>query len=271
MASSPRSEREEERRLNVQTLAIASVASASAAAITSQLWIAGTWIAAAVTPVLVALLSEAIHRPTEKIARSWTSDRPALGETAVREPIRVPDAESPPDRRGPPGEPAPGEPAPGGPPPGRRTVDGPRDPGAPRPGEPGPVRVYRGSGRRPSRRRIAFGVVAATAAIAFVIGVVLFTTTELIAGQPIGKGGGRTTIGIGGSGKKDTERDEQQQPSPSETEERPERQERPSTEQEDQPTTTETTPAPTVPEETTTQPTPAPQEAPAPSETAPAP
>ena len=42
-------EREEERRLNTRTLTIASVASASAAAVTSQLWIAGTWIAAALT------------------------------------------------------------------------------------------------------------------------------------------------------------------------------------------------------------------------------
>src|SRR5512132_1691614 len=68
-------EREEERRLNTRTLAIASVASATAAAVTSQLWIAGTWVAAAVTPVLVALISEAVHRPTERIARAWTSDR----------------------------------------------------------------------------------------------------------------------------------------------------------------------------------------------------
>jgi hypothetical protein len=69
-------EREEERRLNTRTLTIASVASASAAAVTSQLWIAGTWIAAALTPVLVALISEAMHRPTERIARAWTTPTP---------------------------------------------------------------------------------------------------------------------------------------------------------------------------------------------------
>ena len=76
-------EREEERRLNTRTLTIASVASASAAAVTSQLWIAGTWIAAAMTPVLVTLLSEALHRPTERIARAWTSDQPALRRRAA--------------------------------------------------------------------------------------------------------------------------------------------------------------------------------------------
>ena len=77
MASPPRT-REEERRLNARTLAIASAASASAAAVTSQLWIAGTWIAAAVTPLIVALVSELLHRPTERLARAVTSDRPAL-------------------------------------------------------------------------------------------------------------------------------------------------------------------------------------------------
>ena len=77
MASPPRT-REEERRLNVRTLAIASAASASAAAVTSQLWIAGTWIAAAITPLIVAVVSELLHRPTERIARAITSDRPAL-------------------------------------------------------------------------------------------------------------------------------------------------------------------------------------------------
>ena len=58
MPPSSSDEREEERRLNTRTLTIASVASAAAAAVTSQLWIAGTWIAAAVTPLIVAVVSE---------------------------------------------------------------------------------------------------------------------------------------------------------------------------------------------------------------------
>jgi hypothetical protein len=72
-------EREEERRLNLRTLAIASSASAAAALLTSQLWIAGTWIAAAMTPVIVSLVSELLNRPTERIARSFTGDRGSLG------------------------------------------------------------------------------------------------------------------------------------------------------------------------------------------------
>jgi hypothetical protein len=95
MASPPRdfnASREEDRRLNMRTLVIASVASATAAGVTSQLWIHGTWIAAALTPALVALISEAMHRPTQRIARVWTSERPALGAGAARssEPVAPP-------------------------------------------------------------------------------------------------------------------------------------------------------------------------------------
>ena len=82
MASSPRTEREAERRHNIRTLVIASAASAAAAAVVSQLWIAGTWIAAAITPVLVALVSEIINRPADRLARAWTAERPALPEDA---------------------------------------------------------------------------------------------------------------------------------------------------------------------------------------------
>ena len=135
-------EREEERRINTRTLTIASVASASAAAVTSQLWIHGTWIAAAVTPVLVTLLSEALHRPTERIARAWTSDQPALSRRAAspREPVAAP--------HGDPLQPRHAELAPPG------TAAG-------------PVRVYRQPTGSAPRRRIAIGAVAATAAIAF--------------------------------------------------------------------------------------------------------
>jgi hypothetical protein len=171
-------EREEERRLNTRTLTIASVASASAAAVTSQLWIAGTWIAAALTPVLVALISEAVHRPTERIARAWTSERPALGVRAPspNEPVAPPH----------------GDPL------------GPSDLGQ---APPGPVRVYRQPSGRPPRRRLALGVVAATAAIAFVIAAITLTAGDLVSGGSIGKGGGRTTL-FGGNGKKhQTEQD----------------------------------------------------------------
>ncbi|HEX5897454.1 MAG TPA: hypothetical protein VFY47_14095 [Thermoleophilaceae bacterium] len=167
MASSTRSEmlreREEERRLNMRTLVIASFASAAAAAVTSQLWIHGTWIAAALTPVLVALISEAMHRPTERIARAWTTDRPALGAGASRHADRPALADEP-----------------------LRTSRA--------TGPPGPVRVYRQPSDRSPRGRMALGVVAATAALAFGIAVAALTVGDLISGGSIGKGDGPSTF-----------------------------------------------------------------------------
>ena len=185
MASSTRSEmlreREEERRLNMRTLVIASLASATAAAVTSQLWIRGTWIAAALTPALVALISEAMHRPTERIARAWTSDRPALAA--------------------------------------RPTT--PRDRATPPHGDSlQPMRVYRQPASRAPRRRLALGVVAATAAIAFVIAVATLTAGDLISGGSIGKGGGRTTLFSPSAKKEQPKQDatpDQAQPEPSPT------------------------------------------------------
>ena len=176
-------EREEERRINTRTLTIASVASASAAAVTSQLWIAGTWIAAALTPVLVTLLSEALHRPTERIARAWTSDQPALSRRAPspREPVAAPhgDPLQPRDLELTPPELTPPEGA-------------------------GPVRIYRQPTTKSPRRRIALGTVAATAGLAFLIAVIALTAGDLVSGGSIGKGAGRTTL-LGGHKKNQQE------------------------------------------------------------------
>jgi hypothetical protein len=282
MASSPRGQREEERRLNLRTLAIASVASAVAAAVTSQLWFAGTWIAAAITPVLVSLVSELLHRPTEVIARARTSDRRVVRDRAAPAPqVTVPPetgrarghpSERPPQPRRPNGQAAgrPGPPA------------GEPDPAAPRPGEAGPVRVYRQPAGRAPRRRIAYGVIAATAAIAFVIGVVTLTMTELLAGESIGRSGHRTSIGIGGSSDKQSDRDERDR-QPSDTSEQPDEEEQQQQQQEQRqpaetdeeeqpPPTTETTPTtPTVLEEEPPTDQTAPRQTPAPPQTRTAP
>jgi hypothetical protein len=195
-------EREEERRLNTRTLTIASVASASAAAVTSQLWIAGTWIAAALTPVLVALISEAMHRPTERIARAWTSN----GEARVS----------------------------------RRQTATRREPAAVT-GTAGPVRVYRqsGSGARPrlSRRKIAIGGVAATAAVACVIGLLTLTAVDLVSGGSVGKGSGRFTLGGSSGGSKTQEPEQKQEATPQEQGSTDRQQTTPS----DQPSTTSPT------------------------------
>lgn len=280
MASSPRGQREEERRLNLRTLAIASIASAVAAAITSQLWFAGTWLAAAITPVLVSLVSELLHRPTDVIARARTSDRRVVRDRAAPAPrVTVPRETG--RERGRPSERAPQPRRPDGQAAGRPGLPaGEPDPAAPRPGEAGPVRVYRQPVGRAPRRRIAYGVIAATAAIAFVIGVVALTTTELIAGESIGRSGHRTSIGIGGSSDKQSARDERDR-QPSDTSEQPEgdqqqqqqqRQPTETDEEEQPPPTTETAPTtPTVPEEEPPTDQTAPRQTPAPAQTQTAP
>jgi hypothetical protein len=205
-------EREEERRLNTRTLTIASVASASAAAVTSQLWIAGTWFAAALTPVLVALISEAMHRPTERIARAWTSDRE----------MRVTQSATP-TRREP------------------TTVSG----------TAGPVRVYRQSGPRTTmltKRRIAIGTVAATAAIAFVIGLVALTTVDLVSGGSVGKGSGRFTLGGNGGTSQQQQQDQSKDAKPDQQQQRPEEQQQ--TAPSEEPTTTEPAPDEQPPSDT---------------------
>jgi hypothetical protein len=248
MGSPPRTAREEEQRLNMRTLVIASAASATAALVTSRLWIAGTWIAAAMTPVIVTLVSEMLRRPTERIARGITVDRPALQPDAeapppagavapesaaaerVAERLRggdlaraLPDPEAPVPRAGP------------GAPPGLRA-------------RPAPTHVYRSEGSRaaPRRRQIAYRVVFGTAALAFVIGVLALTAGELLGGGSFGSNDRRVTV-VPGSTKKDSGGGESQ--TPRTTPEKTDTQ----TEPDQQTTTTEETPAPDT--DTTTTPT----------------
>jgi hypothetical protein len=238
MGSPPRRSREEEQRLNLRTLVIASAASATAALVTSRLWIAGTWIAAAMTPVLVTLVSELLRRPTEAIARGVTVDSPAL-----------PDPEAPAPRA----EPAAAQ----------RVADRLRaddpvpDPDAPRPAgrPPGPTRVYRSESVRTARhkRRIAYRVVFGTAALAFVIAVLALTVPELIAGQSVGKNDGRTTLFSGSKKSKDTNDEAPAQTTTEQTE--TEQQPTTTEEQPSSDTSTTTTPTtPTAPEQTPAQP-----------------
>jgi hypothetical protein len=219
MASPPRSAREEERRLNLRTLVIASAASATAALVTSRLWIAGTWIAAAMTPVIVTLVSELLRRPTERITRGLTSEAEAL-----------PDPEAP----------------------ARRVAERLRSdvpmPDVPVPDPEAPVHIYRTeAARAPAgrKRRIAYRVVFTTAALAFVIGIAVLTVPELIAGSSFGKNDGRTTL----FSRKSTNKDNKQDTTP--TKSTPEE-----TDTTTQPTTTDET-TPQTETDTTTTPVPA--------------
>jgi hypothetical protein len=237
MAShSRKSAREDHRRLSVRTLVIASAASFTAAIVTAQFSTAGTPVAAALTPVLVTLVSELLHRPTEQIAQRITSDRPAV----------LPEG------------------AGAGPPPTRREEElparAPTEPGTqPQPGaaERAPMRVY---GKPPGRRRkIAVGVVAVTALLAFAISAAALTLPELIAGESVGRDDRGTSIFGGKSKKKDDREEQPQSTTPTETVEQPQK------------TVTETVPEEqeekkkqqTTPTETTPT-TPAPQQQPQP-------
>jgi hypothetical protein len=253
MSSQPRTAREEERRLNIRTLVIASIASAAAAVITSQFWIQGTWVAAALTPVIVTLVSELLNRPTEAIAQRVTSrGMDVLPEAGAAAP--------PPRER----ERAPAERAPE--PPERA----PADPGSEAGPAAPPVRVYRagakGKSLRPRTRRqkLAVGMVALTAVLAFAIAAVAITGAELVTGGSIGKGGRDTTFFGGKSKQTDKPTEEPQPAQPQSTQ--PEEGESGSGDQETQPQQ-----APSQTEEETppeSQPPPAPKtpEAPAPQQ-----
>ena len=237
MSSQARTSREEERRLSVRTLAIASASSAAAAIVTSRLWAAGTPIAAAMTPVIVTIVSEMLHRPAEKIVERFTTETDALPEAAGAGP--PPPAAEEEDA------------APAREQPGR----GPRDRERPAAGADG-VRVY-----RPRNRVLPWKLVAATAALAFVIGIAVLSLPQLIAGESVIKGN-PPLYDSASKGRANEDNDPQQAPSP--VEEQPGR----------------TVPEQTAPEETETEPqptttTPAPQEPPAgqpaPQQTAPVP
>ena len=242
MSSHARSSREEERRLSVRTLLYASIGSATAAILTSQFWTAGTPVAAALTPVIVALVSELLHGPTERIAQRLTTDTRRIPETDVLPeaagagpPPKEEERRPRPAREVPPGPPGPGRPPP-------------RRAGAAA-GEP-EFRVYRSTA---AASRLPWKVILATAAIAFAIAAAVLTLPELIAGGSL-SGGERDTTLFGGQ-KKDREAPAEEETTPEET--------APAEEAPDEPDRTVTTPKP-APEETTpttpgttTQPAPA--------------
>lgn len=163
MSSQARAPRAEERRLSIRTLAIASASSATAAIISSRLWTAGTPIAAAMTPVVVALVGELLNRPTERIAERLTVQTDALPEAAG--------AGAPPPRDAE-----------------REAAPAPDQPRADRPG----ARPAQSAVRRPRdwRRfaRLRWKPIAATATLAFVIGLAVLSLPQVVAGRSLLKG-----------------------------------------------------------------------------------
>lgn len=153
-------------RLSLQTLIIASLASMTAAIVVSHFWRGGTPIAAAITPVIVALASELYRRPAERITR--LSSRAASVTTRSR-------------TAGP----------------GAGYQDRPAVETRVLGGDGGPVRVYRHERRGSRLRPVHLKIALATALAAFAIAVAVLTLPELLFGGSLASHG-RTTFFGGG-------------------------------------------------------------------------
>jgi len=156
----------EEKRsgISLQTLIISALASVAAAVVVPMVWERGTLIATAMTPVIVALVSEGLSRPASKItaATKTVTQRSATG-AAVRNPEFNP---LPPEER--------------------EVVDVPAD------DDPFGLRS-----KAPARHH--WKLALATGAAAFAIAVVGLTVSELVFGGPATREGGNTTFFSGGS------------------------------------------------------------------------
>ena len=240
-------DRKETSGLSVGTLIVASLSSLAAALLVSRIWGGGTLIGAAATPVIVALVSEGLHRParavtTVRSSRAARFDPVAEGRRGLREGDLAEarpagDARAP---RGGDGGAAAGAAA------GERRVHRPgREPGG---RERMPLRM-------PRRRAL---LAMATGLVAFVLVGVLLTGTELVFGDSsVATSSKRTTL-FGGSGSSSSAAEDEKQTTT------------PDTSTTTTPTTTEE-PAPeaTTPTEPVTPTEPAPDAAP--TEPAPAP
>ncbi len=148
--------------VDLPTLLITAIASAVAAYITSKIWAPGTLASAALTPVIVALVKEALARPTEAVTRAV--------------PLRGVVRSAPPPAQA-------GEPGATPEPPTARV---------PQQGE----ITYHGGGRGAHRWRLAI----VTGLLGFLVAALALTVPELVAGQSAAGGGRNTTI-FGGGGK----------------------------------------------------------------------
>ena len=186
----PTSEVKEPRQgLSITTLVIAAIASGTAAIVVSQFWENGTIFASAMTPVVVAILSEILRKPVE-------SERVRSGVRSVSS-VAKPSSYSRPQSGRTPSVMAP--PTPGVDEGLKRREDG---------VEAGPVRVYSsGTNKAPTelangsspRRRLHLKVAVVTGLLAFVIAALVLTVPELIFGGSVGSSSRNTTVFGGGS------------------------------------------------------------------------
>lgn len=154
--------------VDLPTLLVTAVASATAAYVASKLWTPGTLAAAAFTPVLIALIKEALYKPAEVVTRA----------VPVRGVVRSTSSA--------------GQPEPPAEPPTQAIEER-----VPQPGE------ARGSSRRARPHKWKVAIV--TGLLGFVLAAVIITVPELVAGGSAAGGGRETTFFGGGSGSSDPE------------------------------------------------------------------
>ena len=145
--------------VDLPTLLITAVASAAAAYTCSKIWAPGTLASAAFTPVLVAIIKEALARPTQAVTKAVPIRGVVRGTAPPSQPDELP-APAPP------------------------TLER-----VPQPGEVS----YHSTGSSSRRWRLA----VITGLLGFVVCVLVFTLPELVAGQSA-TGGGRSTTLFGG-------------------------------------------------------------------------
>jgi hypothetical protein len=279
--------------LSLQTLVLAAASSAAAAIIVSHVWKNGTVVAAAMTPVIVAILkellakpmeSELVRKPVQQVSRVASSSRRrvASGSGVRTGGVAPPSADPPlPPRSaggagGPPVEPprgaggpgdaggAPVEPprtrAPLEPPPTqpRGVADGDSRDGNGFPptasGADSGMTPIRTYGRSP-RRRLHLKIAIVTGLVGFLIAAAVLTLPELLFGGAISSHHSTTLFGGGGSSKSDKKKDDGDKNGSTQPDQSPSGQQ----------STTPTTPEPT----TGTKPPPSTTPAPEPQQTTP--
>jgi hypothetical protein len=157
--------------ISIQTLVISAAAAVAAAVIVPMIWDRGTLVATAMTPVIVALVSEGLRKPAQAISSATPRMTRRSGTGA---PVHSPHSA---DRF----DPLPPEERVAAPPP--RSDD--------------PFRLR--ERRRPARHH--WKLALATGAAAFAIAVVALTVSELVFGGAATRDSGRTTFFSGGQSR----------------------------------------------------------------------
>jgi hypothetical protein len=212
--------RKQQSGLSIKTLLIAAAASAIAAYVVPMFWKPGTVFAAAMTPIIVTIVSELLKRPVDTV--SAVTARRTTGGAVVLEP----------------------------------THEEPFDPLAPISDEELEALPETTTQRAVHRRRPLTGrqwkLAVGSGLLAFLCAAAVVTASELIAGDPVSSNSGRTTF-FGGS-----KRDKEPTPTPTPTA-TPEDEEATPTPTPSSTATPTATPTPTPTPAPSVQATPAPQ------------